>query len=250
MVTEMLARKYNAAPIAIHDGSLVVAVDDPRNFQAVTEKRIDLVLGTGQNIQEPLTGTTGLVGRSKSNSAKFQPRARAEKRERSGGSPPKPSSRRRGPALDLLISRPSVTAPLTSTSSPKTREFRVGFRIDGILHEMMSLLPDVQALLVSRSRSWRGQHSALPHGGAPAARNSHQSGALLETGLTCTSLLPPLTALKSTWRSCKYRESLKRSTPQSSVGLRWEGKEYPCPSGQRCKNNSHTHRLRPEGCYG
>jgi len=58
LIPEAIARKYSVIPIDTLDGALVVAMEDPRDIQAIedlaalTRKRIEPVLSTSQDIQE------------------------------------------------------------------------------------------------------------------------------------------------------------------------------------------------------
>ena len=58
LIPEPVARKYSVIPIDVTDGTLVVAMEDPRDIEALeelaalTRKRIEPVLSTSQDIQE------------------------------------------------------------------------------------------------------------------------------------------------------------------------------------------------------
>ena len=58
LIPESIARKYSVIPIDTLDGTLVVAMEDPRDIQAIedlaalTRRRIEPVLSTSQDIQE------------------------------------------------------------------------------------------------------------------------------------------------------------------------------------------------------
>ena len=167
MVSELLARKYNAVPIAIHDGSLVVAVDDPRNLQAVedlqavTKKRIDLVLGTRQEVLHGLDRhyrVSGEIEKQLSQiPAQGQGKGAGEERRISAEAIAQAPVVR---ALDLLINQAVRDRASDVHIEPQDDRVRVRFRIDGILHEMMSLPQDVQAPLVSRVKIMAGMNIA------------------------------------------------------------------------------------------
>jgi type IV pilus assembly protein PilB len=58
LIPESVARRYNAIPVDMTDTTVVVAMDDPRNIQAIedltalTRRRVEPVLSTTQDIQE------------------------------------------------------------------------------------------------------------------------------------------------------------------------------------------------------
>src|SRR3972149_5605992 len=58
LVPESITRKYNVIPVDATDGTIVVAMEDPRDIEAIeelealTRKRIEPVISTSQDIQE------------------------------------------------------------------------------------------------------------------------------------------------------------------------------------------------------
>ena len=68
LVPEPIARKYNAIPIDVIDNTLVLAMEDPSDIQAIeelatlTRKRIEPVLSTFQDIQEMIDLTYRVGG--------------------------------------------------------------------------------------------------------------------------------------------------------------------------------------------
>ena len=58
LIPESIARKYGVIPVDTTDSTIVVAMEDPRDIQAIedlaalTRKRIEPVLSTSQDIQE------------------------------------------------------------------------------------------------------------------------------------------------------------------------------------------------------
>ena len=82
-----------------------------------------------------------------------QPRRRASSRS-STASPPtsaRPATRRPSSSSSTPSSRsPWTTAPATSTSSRRPRSCSIRFRIDGVLHEIMSVPRRMQPAVISR----------------------------------------------------------------------------------------------------
>ena len=166
LIPESLARKYNVVPISIRDGTLVVAVEDPRNLQAlediaaVTRKRIELVLGTHQEGQETLDRHYRVSGEIEKQLNQISPQQQSL-----GGAGARVSAEAiaQAPvvrALDLLINQAIRDRASDIHIEPQDDRVRVRFRIDGILHEMMALPLHVHAPLISRVKIMAGMNIA------------------------------------------------------------------------------------------
>ena len=166
MIPEHLARKYNLVPISVKDGTLVVAVEDPRNLQAiedvaaVTRKRIELVLGTHQEVQETLDRHYRVSGEIEKQLSQISPQQSALT---GAGGRVSAEAIAQAPvvrALDLLINQAIRDRASDIHIEPQDDRVRVRFRIDGILHEMMALPLHVHSPLVSRVKIMAGMNIA------------------------------------------------------------------------------------------
>ncbi|MDP3879734.1 MAG: GspE/PulE family protein [Dehalococcoidales bacterium] len=168
MVPEPLARKYSVIPIDIADGTLVVAMEDPRDIEALeelaalTRKRIEPVLSTSQDIQEMIDLNYRVGGEIEEQLSQIPTRYRspqvktAEARVSAEAIAQAPVVR----AIDLLIKQAVRDRASDIHVEPQEDRLRVRYRIDGILQEVMSLPLSVHPPLLSRVKIMAGLNIA------------------------------------------------------------------------------------------
>ena len=166
LVPEMIARKYGVIPIDVTDGTLVIAMEDPRDIQAIeelatlTRKRIEPVLSTFQDIQEMIDLTYRVGGEIEKQLSQIPTRFRsqriAEARVSAEAIAQAPVVR----AIDLLIKQAVRDRASDIHVEPQEDKLRVRYRIDGILHEVMSLPLSVHPPLLSRVKIMAGLNIA------------------------------------------------------------------------------------------
>jgi len=167
LIPEPIARKYGVIPIDVTDGTLVLAMEDPRDIQtmeelaALTRKRIEPVLSTFQDIQEMIDLTYRVGGEIEKQLSqiptRFQ-RARitTETRVSAEAIAQAPVVR----AIDLLIKQAVRDRASDIHIEPQEDRLRVRYRIDGILHDVMSLPLSVHPPLLSRVKIMAGLNIA------------------------------------------------------------------------------------------
>jgi general secretion pathway protein E len=166
LVPEAVARKYSVIPIDVTDGTLVIAMEDPRDIQAIeelatlTRKRIEPVLSTFQDIQEMIDLTYRVGGEIEKQLSQIPTRFRsqriAEARVSAEAIAQAPVVR----AIDLLIKQAVRDRASDIHVEPQEDKLRVRYRIDGILHEVMSLPLSVHPPLLSRVKIMAGLNIA------------------------------------------------------------------------------------------
>ncbi|OGO23044.1 MAG: hypothetical protein A2Z28_06300 [Chloroflexi bacterium RBG_16_51_9] len=166
LVPEPIARKYNAIPIDVIDNTLVLAMEDPSDIQAIeelatlTRKRIEPVLSTFQDIQEMIDLTYRVGGEIEEQLNKiptrFQRARVTEARVSAEAIAQAPVVR----AIDLLIKQAVRDRASDIHVEPQEDRLRVRYRIDGILHEVMSLPLSVHPPLLSRVKIMAGLNIA------------------------------------------------------------------------------------------
>ena len=167
LVPEQLARRHGTVPVFQRDGTLVVAMEAPRDLEAVediaavTQRRIEPVLATSQEIQELLDRhyrVSGEIEKQLSQIPTQENRASGgqERRVSAAAIAQAPVVR----ALDLLLSQAVRDRASDIHIEPQEDRLRVRFRIDGNLHEVMNLPPNVHAPLVSRIKIMSGMNIA------------------------------------------------------------------------------------------
>ena len=166
MIPEVIARKYGVIPIDTHDGTVVVAMEDPRDIQAIedlavlTRRRIEPVLSTPQDIQEMIDFNYRVGGEIEEQLSKIPTRYQrakvAEARVSAEAIAQAPVVR----AIDLLIKQAVRDRASDIHVEPQEDRLRVRYRIDGILHEIMNLPLSVHPPLISRVKIMAGLNIA------------------------------------------------------------------------------------------
>ncbi|GAJ23633.1 unnamed protein product, partial [marine sediment metagenome] len=166
LIPEVIARKYGVIPIDTLDGTLVVAMEDPRDIQAIedlaalTRRRVEPVLSTSQDIQEMIDLNYRVGGEIEEQLSQIPTRYQrvrvAEARVSAEAIAQAPVVR----AIDLLIKQAVRDRASDIHIEPQEDKLRVRYRIDGILHEIMSLPLSVHPPLLSRVKIMSGLNIA------------------------------------------------------------------------------------------
>ncbi|MFC2016440.1 GspE/PulE family protein, partial [Chloroflexota bacterium] len=166
LIPEPIARKYSVIPIGVIDGTLVVAMEDPRDIEAIeelaalTRKRIEPVLSTSQDIQEMIDLNYRVGGEIEEQLSQIPTRYQrvrvADTRVSAEAIAQAPVVR----AIDLLIKQGVRDRASDIHIEPQEDRLRVRYRIDGILHEVMSLPLSVHPPLLSRLKIMAGLNIA------------------------------------------------------------------------------------------
>ncbi|MEE8471590.1 MAG: ATPase, T2SS/T4P/T4SS family, partial [Dehalococcoidia bacterium] len=166
---EATARKYGIMPLEMDGNVLVVAIGDPANIQiteelaALTRKRIEPVISTPEDILETIGVNYRASGEIEKQLSQIP---MAGQRAGSAGSAAQRVSAdavAQAPvvrAIDLLIKQAVRDRASDVHMEPDENKLRVRFRIDGILHESMSLPLEVHAPLISRLKIMAGMNIA------------------------------------------------------------------------------------------
>jgi len=166
LIPEPIARKYSIIPIDVTDGTLVVAMEDPRDIEAIeelaalTRKRIEPVLSTSQDIQEMIDLNYRAGGEIEKQLSQIPTRYQkvrvAETRVSAEAIAQAPVVR----SIDLIIKQAVRDRASDVHIEPQDDKLRVRYRIDGILHEVMSLPLSVHPPLLSRVKIMAGLNIA------------------------------------------------------------------------------------------
>jgi len=168
LIPEPVARKYGVIPVDTTDSTIVVAMEDPRDIQAIedlaalTRRRIEPVLCTSQDIQE-MIDLNYRVGSEIEEQlsqipARYQRSSRAAETARVSAEAIAQAPVVR--AIDLLIKQAVRDRASDIHIEPQEDRLRVRYRIDGILHEIMSLPLSVHQPLLSRVKIMAGLNIA------------------------------------------------------------------------------------------
>jgi general secretion pathway protein E len=156
LVPEEMARKHGVIPLQVEDGTLVLGMSDPQDIYAIedvrarTGMRIRPVRAAGPDIIKVLDVHYRSMGEIEKQieriEATIRPEEEVERRVSSDLVAQAPVVR----ALDLIIAQAVRDAASDIHIEPQDDRLRVRYRIDGILHDAMSLPLGVHAPLLSR----------------------------------------------------------------------------------------------------
>ncbi|MEW6034582.1 MAG: GspE/PulE family protein [Chloroflexota bacterium] len=166
LVPEPVARKYSVIPVDTIDGTLVVAMEDPRDIEALeelaalTRKTIEPVISTSQEIQEMIDLNYRAGGEIEQQLSQIPTRYKrlsvAEARVTAETIAQAPVVR----AIDLLIKQAVRDRASDVHIEPEEDRLRIRYRIDGVLHDVMSLPSSVHPPLISRLKIMAGLNIA------------------------------------------------------------------------------------------
>jgi type IV pilus assembly protein PilB len=154
LITDSLARRYQALPVAWEDGRLVVAMADPSNVFAIDDIRtvtgadVKAVVATRASILEAIERHHRMDGDVENISAEA---AREWEDEQDLSSlrevvEDAPIVK----LVNLLISQAVQDRASDIHIEPAEKDVRVRYRIDGVLHEVMRSPKNIQAGVISR----------------------------------------------------------------------------------------------------
>jgi general secretion pathway protein E len=165
VLPEAVARKYGVMPLDLANGTLTVAMQDPGNIEVIEEmaaysrKLIQPVVGVPQEIQET-------IDRHYRASGEIEKQLSQIPTQRLGGSHEQRVSAEaiaHAPvvrAVDLIIRQAVRDRASDVHVEPQEDRLRIRSRIDGMLHEVMSLPLNVHAPLISRIKIMAGMNIA------------------------------------------------------------------------------------------
>jgi len=152
MIPESMARKYDAIPLTLADNTLQVAMAEPDNIRTLealaarTRKRIEPAIAPATEIQEAIDRNYKAYSEIQAQLDHVAPVTETEDRvavETVAGAPVVR-------ALALLIEEAVKNRASDIHIEPQADKLRVRYRIDGVLHETMSLPLSAHAPLLSR----------------------------------------------------------------------------------------------------
>ncbi len=166
LVPESIARKYGVIPVDTTDGTVVVAMEDPRDIQAIedlaalTRKKVEPVLSTSQDIQEMIDINYRVGGEIEEQLSQIPTRYQRVKKEETRGFAEAIAQAPVVRAIDLLIKQGVRDRASDVHIEPQEDKLRIRYRIDGILHDIMSLPLSVHPPLLSRVKIMAGLNIA------------------------------------------------------------------------------------------
>ena len=155
-----IAKRYHAVPVAMRDGTLVVAIGDPMDMETadalsfVLNRDIEYVCATPDSIKKSIADFYGMAAESGANgSGDMMLRAEMGDEETTAGDAP----------IIKMVSMLLLEAYNLRASDihlePLEKNFRVRFRIDGVLQEMASPPKKLHSAIISRLKIMTGSMS-------------------------------------------------------------------------------------------
>ena len=151
-IPEAMARRYDAIPLEVVDNSLIVVMEDPENIQALQDmaaqsrKRIEPAIGVLDDIKKSIDLNYRASGEIERQVSQISVLDTSDDRLSAELVAQAPVVR----AVDLLITQAVKDRASDIHIEPQEERLRIRYRIDGVLHEMMSLPMSVHPALVSR----------------------------------------------------------------------------------------------------
>ena len=164
LVPEEIARRYRIQPLDIEDGSLLIATTDPldmtvlEDLRARVRMRIKPLLALDRDIEEAITQHYRATSEIEKQISQISPAAVAPETERVSREVITSSPLVR--AVDLIISQAVKDRASDVHLEPQRESVRVRYRIDGILHDVMTLPSSVHAAMLSRIKIMAGMNIA------------------------------------------------------------------------------------------
>lgn len=156
LIPEEMAREHNVLPLALQDDSLTVAMDEPQDIRlldtlaAISRRSIRPVIPLHGGLRDAIRASYTLTPRIQETVSHIvgpgtariapEPLLRAETISQA------PVVR----AVEMIISQAVADRASDIHIEPQEDGLRIRYRIDGILHDVVSLPPGVQAALLSR----------------------------------------------------------------------------------------------------
>jgi type IV pilus assembly protein PilB len=154
LVSEALARRYQAIPVAWEDGRLIVAMADPSNVFAVDDIRamtgadVKMVVSTASQIMDTIDHFYRVDG-----DVDAVVQAAADEQDDDGELGNLSEVVEDAPIVkfvNMLITQATQDRASDIHVEPTEHDLRIRFRIDGVLHEVMRSPRSIQAGVISR----------------------------------------------------------------------------------------------------
>jgi general secretion pathway protein E len=162
LIPETMARKYQVVPLEIRGDTLVVAMADPENIQAIQDLEaranieVEPVLADLQEIQDAIDRNYKAHREIERELSQVVSPQEAQRRGPTETLAQTPMAR----AIDLIISQAVRDRASDIHIEPEEDRLRIRYRIDGVLHELMSLPLGVHGSVVSRIKILAGMNIA------------------------------------------------------------------------------------------
>ena len=163
LVPERIARKHNLIPLDIVSDALILVMDDPRNIEAIDDvaananMRIQPAVGVKTDILESIGYSYRASARIQQHISDFMPTALSGLEQlTSEASESAVANAAMVQALDLIITQALKDRASDVHIEPQHNKVRIRYRIDGVLHDSMTVPNDALTPLISRIKVLAG----------------------------------------------------------------------------------------------
>ncbi len=163
LIPEVIARRHNAIPLAISNNTLEVAMADPTDIaaidtlSAISRMRIKPIGAYAKEIREAIDFNYKAYGEIEKQLAQIAiPNGATAEKLAESAIADAPLAQ----ALNLIIEEAVKARSSDIHIEPEETRLRVRYRIDGILHDLMSLPPNIHLALISRLKILAGMNIA------------------------------------------------------------------------------------------
>lgn len=166
LIPEEMARKHNLIPLDIIDGALGVVMDDPADIQVIEELTarsgipVRRMVGVGPDIEAAIDLYYKTKGEIEERITEIAPPPLIEEVEEERLSAEAIAQAPVVRAVDLMLEQAVKDHASDIHLEPEEDSLRVRYRIDGILHDGLSLPKSAHAPLISRIKIMAGMNIA------------------------------------------------------------------------------------------
>jgi type IV pilus assembly protein PilB len=154
LISESLARRYQALPVGWEDGRLVLAMADPGNvfaiddIRTITKSDVRVIMATPDSIQDAIERHTRMDGEAENITA--QASSEMDEGEELSSVKEVVEDAPIVKLVNLLITQAVSERASDIHIEPTEKDVRVRYRIDGVLHEKMRPPKNIQSGIISR----------------------------------------------------------------------------------------------------
>ncbi len=163
LIPEVMARRYNAIPLTITGNTLQVAMANPTDifaleaFAAQSRKRIKPVAAASDEVREAIDFNYKAYGEIEKQLSRVSISSEApDDKLAIGAAVDAPLAQ----ALNLIVEEAAKARASDIHIEPEENRLRIRYRIDGALHDTMSLSMNIQRALISRIKILAGMNIA------------------------------------------------------------------------------------------
>jgi type IV pilus assembly protein PilB len=154
LISESLARRYQALPVGWEDGRLILAMADPGNvfaiddIRTITKSDVRVIMATPDSIQDAIERHTRMDGEAENITA--QASSEMDEGEDLSNVKEVVEDAPIVKLVNLLITQAVAERASDIHIEPTEKDVRVRYRIDGVLHEKMRPPKNIQSGIISR----------------------------------------------------------------------------------------------------